>query len=119
MKISQETTSRRRRTREEVSRLVSEFEASGLPRGEFCRRQGLTPSTLRRRLNKERLVQGTSEAGVRLLAVKVNGAHGPAKPQAGPAAALEVMLASGRRIGVAPAFDGATLSRLVRLLEEL
>jgi hypothetical protein len=34
-------------------------------------------------------------------------------------AALEVKLAGGRRIGVAPGFDELTLGRLVRALEGL
>jgi hypothetical protein len=39
---------RRRRTRQEVRRLVSEFGTSGLSRGEFCRIHGMTLSTLQR-----------------------------------------------------------------------
>jgi transposase-like protein len=120
MNSSQGTAARRRRTREEVGRLVSQFLASGLSAAEFCRSAGLAPSTLRRRLNKQRATQGKPVAGVRLLAVKLNGAQGrPAKTEAGafPPAALEVRLGSGRCIGVAPGFDGTTLSRLVQLLE--
>jgi hypothetical protein len=122
MNSSQGTAGRRRRTREEVGRLVSQFQASGLSAAGFCRSQRLAPSTLRRRLNKQRATQGKAGAGVRLLAVKLNGAHDgrPAKTQAGafPPAALEVRLGSGRCIGVAPGFDGTTLSRLVQLLED-
>jgi hypothetical protein len=32
---------------------------------------------------------------------------------------LEVILAGGRRLGVAPGFDAETLGRLVRALEDL
>jgi hypothetical protein len=122
MNNPQEIVSHRRRTREEVGRLVSQFLASGLSAAEFCRSQGLAPSTLRRRLNKQRMSQAKAAGGVRLLAVKLNGAHDrrPAKTEAGafPAASLEVRLGSGRRIGVAPGFDGPTLSQLVQLLED-
>ena len=52
------------------------------------------------------------------MAVKLNGAPGPAKKEAAPAG-LEVVLAGGRRIGVGPGFDEATLGRLVRALEAL
>ena len=117
METHPEETGRRRRTGEEVSRLVSEFEASGLRAGAFCRRHGLALSTLRRRLEKQRVRQGKAEAGVRLVAVKVNGAPGPSAPGVG--SGLEVRLARGRRIGVAPGFDATTLSRLVRALEAL
>jgi hypothetical protein len=72
---------------------------------------------LRRNLRKKRVAQGNPAAGVRFVAVKLNGAQqGPAKKEAAPAG-LEVVLAGGRRIGVAPGFDVATLGRLVRALE--
>jgi hypothetical protein len=115
MNPSAETPHPRRRTREEVTRLVSEFEAGDLPAGEFCRRHTLAPSTLRRRLNKQPVRQGKAETGVRLVAVKVNEA--PPVSNAAGAPALEVILAGGRRIGVGPAFDAPTLSRLVQVLE--
>ena len=53
-----------------------------------------------------------------MVAVKVTGAPEPAAPPAA-LAALEVVLAGGRRIGVAPGFDEPTLGRLVRALEGL
>jgi hypothetical protein len=40
--------SRQRRSREEVRRLVDEFEASGSGRAEFCRSRGLALGTLQR-----------------------------------------------------------------------
>ncbi|MBV9489335.1 MAG: hypothetical protein JO069_06365 [Verrucomicrobia bacterium] len=109
---------RHRRTGEEVSRLVNEFEASGLSAGAFCHRHGLSASTLRRRLLKRRGPEGRATARVRLVPVKLHGAPRRAE-QEGDGAALEVRLAGGRRIGVAPRFDGATLSRLVQVLEGL
>jgi transposase len=117
METHPEETGRRRRTGQEVSRLVSEFEASGLRAGAFCRRHGLAASTLRRRLEKQPRREGKAEAGVRWVAVKVNAAPDPSSPGVGPS--LEVRLAGGRHIGVAPSFDAATLSRLVRVLEAL
>jgi hypothetical protein len=115
METHAEEAGRRRRTGEEVSRLVSEFEGGTLGAGEFCRRHGLAPCTLRRRLQKPRRAEGG--AGVRLVAVKVNGALPLVKPVA--SAALEVMLTGGRKIGVAPGFDAVTFGRLVRALEDL
>jgi transposase-like protein len=116
MNIAQEVASRGRRTREAVQRLVSEFETSGSRPSEFCSRHGLAPSTLRRNLRKKRVAQGKAATGVRFVAVKLNGAPGPATKE-GASAGLEVVLAGGRRIGVAPGFDLATLGRLVRALE--
>jgi transposase-like protein len=118
MNTPQEGTSRSRRTGEEVRQLVSAFQASGLRASEFCRRHGLALSTLRRNLKRQRVAQGKAEAGVRFVAVKVNGAAQPSKKAPAPAR-LEVVLAAGRRIGVAPGFDVATLGRLVRALEGL
>jgi hypothetical protein len=90
---------------------VSEFEGGTLGAEAFCRRHGLAPSTLRRRLKKRGRAEGS--AGVRLVAVKVQGALPSVPP------ALEVVVPGGRKIGVAPGFDAATLSRLVRTLEDL
>jgi hypothetical protein len=118
MTIHQEGTVRSRRTREEVRQLVSAFQASGLRAREFCHRHGLALSTLRRNLQRQRQAQGQPETGVRFVAVKVNGPPEPPAPEAA-LAALEVKLAGGRRIGVAPDFDAVTLGRLVRTLEAL
>jgi hypothetical protein len=96
--------------------LVSAFPASGLGAREFCQRHGLALSTLRRNLKRQREAQGQTEPGVRLVAVKLEGRPGPAAPPAAHAA-LEVVLAGGRRIGVGPGFDERTLGRLLRALE--
>lgn len=117
MKSHLEAASRRRRTGEEVSRLVSAFETSGLRAGTFCRRYGLAPSTLRRRLKKQRVREAQAEGGVQLVEVTVNGALASGERAAGPA--LEVWVSGGRRIGVAPGFDATTFGRLVRALEAL
>jgi len=107
---------RGRRTREAVRRLVSDFETSGLRPMEFCRRHGLAPSTLRRNLRKPSGAQRPAAAGVRFVAVKLNGAPASAAPTP---AGLEVVLAGGRRIAVGPGFDAAALGQLVRALEGL
>jgi hypothetical protein len=48
---------RKRRSGEEIKRLVLEFEASGLRQNEFCRNHGLALSTLQRQLRKRRVDQ--------------------------------------------------------------
>jgi transposase-like protein len=118
MNTSQEGTPRRRRTKQEVRQLVSAFPTSGLGARAFCQQHGLALSTLRRNLKRQRQAQGQAETGVRLVAVKVKGTPEPAAVPAARAA-VEVVLAGGRRIGVAPGFDERTLGRLVRLLEGL
>jgi len=52
---SQEVSGRKRRSREEIQRLMVEFESSGLRQNEFCRKHGLALSTLQRQLKKRRL----------------------------------------------------------------
>jgi hypothetical protein len=90
----------------------------GYAPGSSASSTGWRSSTLRRHLKRQRQAQGPPEPGVRFMALKVNGTSEPAAPQAA-VETLEVKLASGRRIGVAPGFDEATLGRLVRALESL
>jgi hypothetical protein len=54
---NQEVPGRKRRSGEEVKRLVLEFEASGLRQNESCRNHGLALSTLQRQLRKRRVDQ--------------------------------------------------------------
>lgn len=108
-------TERRRRNPAEVATVVAAFEQSGLSRTEYCRRNGLSLSTL----NRHR--QGTSEGrrittgvvtAVSLVPVDVvDGTH------KSPCLGLYVELAGGRRIGVDAGFDGETLRRLIAVLE--
>ena len=60
---------RRRRTPAEIQQIVSEFKSGELTQKEFCRRQGLTLSTLGRYLSP---VRASSEASNRgLVAVEL------------------------------------------------
>jgi hypothetical protein len=88
----------RRRTPAEIQQIVSEFKSGELTQIEFCRRQGLTLSTLGRYLSR---VRASSEASNR-------GRCG-----------LSVSVAGGRRIVVEAGFDAATLQRLVQVLERM
>ena len=110
---------RQRRSREEVKRLVDEFEASGSDRAEFCRSRNLTLSTLQRHLRARRM--GTEarsgRTGTRLVAVRL----GPMPEEASKSgeANLEVLLTRGRRIGVRAGFDPGTLRELILVLEQV
>jgi transposase-like protein len=116
MTESQEVSGRKRRSREEIQRLMMEFEASGLRQNEFCRKHGLALSTLQRQLKKRRLDQGQAKSN-RLVAVELanKGRDGNNRTLC----ALEVVLASGRRIEVRRDFDSETLLRVVEILEEI
>jgi transposase-like protein len=106
---------RRRRTPAEVQQIVSEFKSGELTQKEFCRRQGLTPSTLGRYLSQ---VRASSEASNRgLVAVEFAVKKGGAEASGG--CGLSVSVASRRRIVVEAGFDAATLQRLVQVLERM
>jgi len=105
---------RRRRSRAEAEQLVTEYEASGLGREEFCQQHGLALSTLARYRKRLRERPGEAGGAGRWLAVELRG-PGPAAGSSG----LAVALAGGRRIEIRRGFDGETLKRLLGLLESL
>ena len=95
-----------------MEQVVAAYEASGLRRVEFCRREGLSLATLAR--YRKRRAQGEAVAGNRWVAVEVSGG-GPA-PEGG---GLTLALPGGRRIEVGRGFDAATLARLLSVLERI
>lgn len=101
---------RRRRSRAEVERLVAEYETSGLGRVEFCRRSGLSLSTLARYRKQRQQTETAPEGG--WVAVEL----GP-ELAIGGSSGLTVALGSGRRIEVGRGFDTRTLSQLLNVLE--
>ena len=117
MNEKQEVETRKRRSREEVKRLVAEFEASGIRRNEFCRTRGIALSTLQRHLKRHGSGIGRAKAANRLVAVELSGQEPKRNSQR--SCALEVILAGGRRIEVRREFDSATLGRVVKVLEGL
>jgi hypothetical protein len=112
----EEVKPRRRRTRQEVQRLVSEFGVSGLSRGEFCRIHEMRLSTLQRGLRRERTKPGDIQSdGKKLVRVKVIGGRGTADREG--RWAMAVVLAKGRRIELSRDFDVVQLRRVVEALE--
>ena len=91
-----------RRSKEEISKLVEEFRASGLTRAEYCRLSGLSLSTLGNYCRRE-------QAGG-FVRVKVE------EPRMGHAR-LSVVLTAGRRIEIGTSFNEAELLRLIRVVE--
>ncbi|HWO29127.1 MAG TPA: hypothetical protein VNO32_10050 [Candidatus Acidoferrum sp.] len=105
----------KRRTREEIRQIVAEFATSGMPQSEFCSSRGISRSSLDRHLRKRRAQDQGSRAGNRLLAVEIRAESGrPASTSSG----LVVGLSGGRRIEVHQGFDGATLERLLTVLDK-
>jgi transposase-like protein len=114
---------RRRRSRAEAERLVSEFEQSGLRRQAFCARHGLSVGTLdyyrkhRRPLEGQFSAQGPATAQ-RFLPVELVSRVAPAQAAAVESqGGLWLELGNGRRIEVGQGFDVSTLERLVAVLE--
>jgi len=94
----------RRRSPEEIERLVQQYRASGLTQIEYCRQNGIVLSSLQRYLRQR------SGSEQRLVRVKVES--GP-----GPEAGFALVLANGRRIESDWQFGDAELSRLIRVAE--
>jgi hypothetical protein len=103
---------KRRLTRAEIQEIVNEFKNGDLTQVEFCRRHDLVLSTLGRYLRQEREANEAKPRG--LVAVELAGKKLGAQPTG---CGLSVMVGSGRRIVVESDFDGATLQRLVQVLE--
>jgi len=109
---------RRRRSRVEAERLVLEFERSGLSRRAFCAQHGLSVPSLDQYRKRCRDVISSSpgrrlwRTGFFRWSLSSLGHCG------GELAVIAVELANGRRIEVAPGFDGSTLERLVAVLEK-
>ena len=90
---------------------IRDWQVSGLSIRDFCARRGLSQANfyawrreLQRRDSKKPLF-------VPIL-LRTDDLSTPVTP------ALEVLLASGRRLRVAPGFDAATLRQLLTVLEE-
>src|ERR1700722_14702924 len=108
----EEVKPRRRRTRQEVQRLVGEFGTSGLSRGEFCRIHGMRLSTLQRGLRRRRTEPSDLQSdGKRLGRVKEIGGSRPGDRE--PPGGMAVILDKGRRIELSRDFDAAQLRRVV------
>jgi transposase len=93
---------------------IQHWQQSGLSVRAFCERHGLaTPSfyAWRRTLAQRNAVV---PAFVAVQLTPDDDADAPAAATGG----LEVVLASGRRLRVAPGFDSATLRQLLAVLEE-
>ncbi|MBV8097301.1 MAG: hypothetical protein JOZ17_22985 [Acetobacteraceae bacterium] len=114
---AQGVTPKPRRSRADVQRLVEDFKRSGLNRSQFCRQRQLALSTLKRHLVSEpATTPDRRPAGSRLVPVEVLKRRGKPQPAA-QGAGVTILLAGGRRIEVAPAFDAPTFHRVVQLLE--
>jgi hypothetical protein len=88
---------------------IEQWEVSGLSVQAFCARHGLTAASFYhwRRVLERRAAEAPAFVPVQVVA-------DTPPPQA---SALELVLADGRAVRVAPGFDAATLRRLLAVLE--
>lgn len=113
-----------RRSREEATGLVLEYEQSGLTRREFCRRHDLSLATLdyyRKRIaSANPVVSGEAACSSEIPFVAVELTEQPAvvNQEVRQGARLFVELVGGRCIGVGDGFDALTLRRLIAVLEQ-
>ena len=96
----------RRRTAEEVQKILEELQASGLSHREFCRQSGIKLSSLGRYARRAR----RNEEAQHLVRVRLET---PQEPDSG----FVLMLGNGRRIASGWAFADASLARLIRVAE--
>jgi hypothetical protein len=93
--------------------LLSEWQASGEGVRDFCERHGLSEQNFYRwrRVLAERPARPASDLSgpPRFLAVALESSR--------PHRRIEVLLASGQRVGVEPGFDPATLAQVIAVLE--
>jgi hypothetical protein len=115
--MSEAGSVRRRRSRDEVEKLVAEYEASGLTREGFCQQRGLSVAALdkyRRRVQK----WARSGAGPMLPVEVVSSTAQGSNCTAGGGGVLLVESRSERRIEVGRRFDAETLERLLTILDK-
>jgi hypothetical protein len=91
-------------------RRINQWRASGVSVQAFCARHDLAPASFyrwRRALERRVAEEPTAFVSVQVVADAVLI----------PPSALEVVLADGRTVRVAPGFDAATLRQLLAVLE--
>lgn len=113
--------------------VLQQWQSSGLTKAAFCRRQGVSLASFKNwlytpsyRQSVDRLLADSPRSALppgspppRLVPVviKADTPEPAAIPDPRLEPALQVLLASGRRVAVRPGFDPDTLARLVATLE--
>lgn len=92
--------------------MVGQYLTSGLTQTEFCRRHGLSLSTLVRRLGRVRHSAEPPAPATRWVAVEV----APDKAAAVCLSSGVVLAVGAYRVELAPGFDGETLRQLLAVL---
>ena len=96
----------RRRSADDVRKIVEQYTASGLSQREFSQQTGIKLSTLGRYVRYER----RADAPQHLVRVKLGA---PVEPDTG----FVLMLSNGRRIASGWEFSETALAKLIRVVE--
>ena len=115
--------SRRRTIDLRWNALLNDFRRSGLTQAEFCRRRQVSLHSFRKHLYQPRPSKPApsddrSSASVDHHFLPVTILAEPILSITASQPHLELILANGRRIAVAPGFDDQTLRRLIAVVEE-
>jgi hypothetical protein len=97
--------------------ILNDFRRSGLTQAEFCRRRGISLHSFRKHLYSPRPSHDQPPPAADRPFLPVTILPDPTAPATSPPSHLELVLADGRRIAVAPGFDADTLRRLLAVLE--
>jgi hypothetical protein len=101
----------KKRTAEEIERLLQGYEESGLSRQEYCQREGIPVTTFDYYRQRSRRKAAAQRRTAGFVKVKLNAA--PVEAQS----VFTLTLANGRRIESAWAFSDVDLARLIRIAE--
>lgn len=103
----------RKRTAEEVERLLKGYGESGLSRQEYCRREGMPVTTLDyyRQRSTRKAAAARTVAASGLVKVKLEAAS------VDPQRVFTLVLVNGRRIESGWDFGDTEMARLIRIVE--
>ena len=101
----------KKRTAEEIERLLQGYEESGLSRQQYCQREGIPVTTFDYYRQRSSRKAAAKRRAAGLVKVKLEVA--PEQAQS----VFTLTLANGRRIESAWAFSDVDLARLIRIAE--
>lgn len=102
---------RKRRTRDEITRLVTDYTHSGLSRAAFCRMHQVSSATLGRYLERATPTTALPAPTPSFVAVEIAPAISTAD------SGLSLLLSAGRRVAIQRGFCADTLQHLLSVLE--
>ena len=104
------------RTPAEIAQLLKGYKESGLPRRQYCEKQGIAVTTFDYYRQRQRKEPGGQQKTSALVRVKLT-ADAPLPQHPVHLEGFTVTLAKGRRIESSWSFNERDLARLIRVLE--